>query len=409
MTLSKVIWVTLLAELRAGPLLHLSPLTALSYLAVLVLAFVGADVSDSSPSVGFEPREHDAPCWLWPEDYSEQWYRWESCAVTGDRPATKAEAQAILDEVWDAWLPWLRGRVGGAFDPPKPNLQFGYENLVEYCGPGIVPAGCFSARGPLRGENRIVVAWPGLTLRTLLHEIAHATNFFHDHVTRTGFAWYVDPSYTPQWGGFEADARSEVLRREYERTRGHTLDFRCQALSLYRDYGLVTAEVFTVLDSVCAVTTPISSSVNRDALSLPAGQWCSAHPAPFGDEWADLLDRGKAKRSTCTMTGESPEGGMSGSTNVTLSAGRWRVKASVIGGSAQRGHDWGEWGGFRVIEHPPGTLFDENACGVRLTDWPSDTALLVVGDEVGACSPGHFQLLVNTIAREWTLTFEPVS
>lgn len=380
-------------------------LAALSYLAVLVLAFVGADASDSRPP-SFEPWEREAQCLLWPEDYSQQWYRWESCSVTGDRPITKVEAQSILDEVWEAWLPWLRGRVGGAFEPPKPTLNFGQRNLDRYCGGNV--AGCFGTRSyePSRA-TRIVVAWPRLTLRTLLHEIAHATNFYADWLpgVRAG-AWGRSlPSVrTAPYGDFEAAAHAEriVRTREQHRTKSHGLDFRCQALLLYHDYGLVADDVFAVLDPVCEAAAPLSSRSARDTLSFPAGQWCSAHPAPFSDQWAERLAEADAKRPTCTMTGGNPLGESSSSTSVWLSEGRWRITGTVT--SEQPNH-----GAYsRLFPESFGFTLDRRGCSTRLTGWPADSAVLNIHPESDWCWPGRYHVQVNTSGK-WTLSFEPES
>ena len=331
-------------------------MTALSWIAMLLLAFVGADVSDTRDDIKGDPCPTGQHSWYSVDDgdYHEDWYAWERCLLgnnaftSSKHKISKQEASDLLDGIWAQYLPWMRGRVGGAFEPPTPTLHFGKTNVGRYCGSSSKLLGCSASRGSWTEADRIVLR---TTTRTLLmHEVAHLINDYR--------------YWTPE---------NTISKAELRRTGGHNLDFRCQVLALYDDHDLVPPAAMDVLGLVCNFAA--DDSKNQEIHESGPG----------------------------TLT-------VSGSGNAvefaTLGVGRWVMTATVTGNQTELTYgtrqesfrvDLGDPTGDHCAYEAERAVVDGAA---TLTD-----VFTIGGDSRTACAPGEFSVKVEAVG-DWTVMFE---
>lgn len=178
-------------------------MTSLSYLALLVFAFLGIDVSEG----GVDSSRPDCPI----IDYSENWYAWEDCLIPDHHSSSnynlsKDEWRVLVEKVWADYQPWMRAQLASAhggwslrrwhgasprprgapddwtptewvpgwdfvyfdYDAPLPKLVHGKSAVAAYCSASSLA--CFSPGGwgihvdEVVGRGTWVVA-DGTTLR----------------------------------------------------------------------------------------------------------------------------------------------------------------------------------------------------------------------------------------------------
>lgn len=332
-------------------------MTALSWIAMLLLAFVGADVSDARDDIRGDPCPTGQHSWFAVDDgdYHKDWYAWERCLLgnnaftSSKHKISKQEARDLLDEIWAEYLPWMRGRIGGSFEPPKPTLHFGPTNVRRYCGGAENLLGCSAPRGSWTEADRIVIR---TTTRTLLmHEVAHSINDYR--------YWTAD---------------NTISKAELRRTGGHNLDFRCQVLAIYDDQDLVPAVAMDVLGRVCEFAGDDSRN-------------------------SEIHESGP---SAVTVSGSGNKVEFA-----TLGVGRWTMTAIVTGNQLPFRYSSGySQQYFSVdLDDPTGDgCAYESARAVdgaaTLTD-----VFTIGGDSWTACAPGEFSVKVDAVG-DWMVTFE---
>ena len=291
-----------------------------THLLMLIVAFLGANLSGTRMDI--EPR-HGDPDRVAPfctgydgsdfhHNYAkeQEWYRWEQCLLidadgksllTDDYRLSKGEAQAIVEEIWKKYMPWMQQEIRRkAFWPKDPDnldgdwyrvvlpedwapkvpvIHTGRKEVLEHCGSDV--AGCTGVgeviyEGSTAWQLGSSVSWSSdssydeymtqimkirqpdpqgiVTLKRnrfiLLHELAHAVN-----------SWQFMFDLWHFW--LDNDERSAVEHEENYRTHGHEHDFKCLALDLYNDYGGDIADVvpgwdesYSQLNRLCQIIAP---------------------------------------------------------------------------------------------------------------------------------------------------------
>lgn len=144
----------------------------------LLLAFIAPDDANPPPC----PAAGLAPSWYW----------WERCGIADGDLLSVVEAEALLADV----------SAAHGVAPPALNTPEGVDEMALACGLGT--GGCASLEA-------VAIPRDNLTERVVLHELAHAVH-----------------SGSQPWEGREP--------------HGHGLGFRCLALRMYTDAGLVPDE-----------------------------------------------------------------------------------------------------------------------------------------------------------------------
>ncbi len=299
-----------------------------THLLMLIVAFLGANLSGTRMDI--EPR-HGDPDRVAPfctgydgsdfhHNYAkeQEWYRWEQCLLkdaegnslkNDDYLLSKEEAQALVEEVWENYMPWIQQEVRRkAFWPKAPDnldgewlqlvvpenwapkvpmIHTGRKQILEHCGSDV--RGCSSEGGlfydlstawrlgrsvwwtsdssydeyrteivRLSQPNPQRIVTHNRNRFVLLHELAHTINFWQF----TFDLWHF-------W--LEQDERSPVEHEEHYRTHGHEHDFKCLALDLYNDYGGDIADVvpgwdesYSQLNRLCQIIAPGYAQPNLD-------------------------------------------------------------------------------------------------------------------------------------------------
>lgn len=294
----------------------------LSWLLVLIAAFLGIDTSGTRTNVTIPPVCETFSTVPVPGDYSTDWYAWERCllgdAYGEDPELTKAETRELVAEIWADYLPWMTQAakdsyprwwqdddgsqlvdipVGNGWEPPIPTLRFGQDQIDEHCSEdasGCARVSLGVATSTRRGSFGVHYAdgtsdtylyyessiaqepgWivvndsPGL--QTVLHEVAH---------TIDGVQWTI-------WGGRDP-ATDPVGMVEHERTAGHSLSFRCLTLDLLWRYhsGAVSHVAYETLHRLCALHAP--GYANPDTLPARAGRLPVPAAATSGQRFSDV-------------------------------------------------------------------------------------------------------------------------
>lgn len=264
----------------------------LSWLLVLIAAFLGIDTSGARNNVTIPPACETFSTAPTPGDYSTDWYVWERCllgdAYGEDPELTEAETRELVAEIWADYSPWMTQAakdsyprwwqsddgtqrvdipVGSGWESPVPTLRFGQDHIDEHCGEGYLGCeygGSGATTGTYKGSFGIQYAdgtsdtylyyestltqEPGLIalqdsprLRAVLHEVAHAID---------SHQWRV-------WSGRD-HATDPVGRVEHERTRKHSLSFKCLSLDLLQRYysDAVDDNAYETLHRLCVLYVP---------------------------------------------------------------------------------------------------------------------------------------------------------
>ncbi len=267
---------------------------SLSYLAVLLLAFLGVDHSDTHDDLG-------DPCPTsqvsdYGDGYTGDWYAWERCLLgdrRGDVPEwrlARTDIHTLAAEIWAEYEPWVRQaltRSGSGWETNEQRpwwrqvtrvdleplrVHIGAQAIADHC-PGnrgcaapYTASGCtIPCQAPFPSEDTGHAVWHwadggsvsydlrasyiaveenGVTIADrnlflLLHEIAHAI---------ASRQWY-GPSLYDDTGPSAAVQRG---------TSGHGHGFRCLLLDLYHRHGrgAVPDDVYRPLNDVCMALVP---------------------------------------------------------------------------------------------------------------------------------------------------------
>lgn len=256
-----------------------------THMILLIAAFFGADLSNTEMDLdgGYQDPDivadfcygYDYEVEDFHNDYSEAWYAWEGCLLRDDNGRSAAvdnsyrlgrsEAEDLVEEVWEAYTPWMRDALTDSmyfpfgdeddwyhvvladdWEPKLPYINTGNKKVREHCdgeetyacyvGPRLTfktgrklgesvfwwddsTKHTYTTRlGTLKYSKNARIVTPRRNLFVILHELAHAIDS-HQHIL-----WDDEEPYTEEL-------------EEDERTRGHGIDFKCLLLDLYNAHG----------------------------------------------------------------------------------------------------------------------------------------------------------------------------